>query len=44
MRLTPETARWKRRVPRDFLGYSLRNASDIKTIVTQGAGGGKIGF
>jgi pectate lyase len=30
--------------PSDYYGYSLQNASDIKTIVTQGAGVGKIGF
>jgi pectate lyase len=30
--------------PSDFYGYSLQNASDIKTIVMQGAGVGKIGF
>ena len=27
-----------------YYGYSLQNASDIKTIVTHGAGVGKIGF
>ena len=30
--------------PSDYYGYSLQNASDIKTVVTQGAGVGKIGF
>jgi len=32
------------REPSDFYGYSLQNASDIKTTVMQGAGVGKIGF
>jgi len=30
--------------PSDYYGYSLQNASDIKTIVKQGAGVSKIGF
>jgi pectate lyase len=30
--------------PSTYYGYSLQNASDIKTIVMQGAGVGKIGF
>jgi pectate lyase len=30
--------------PSDYYGYSLQNASEIKTIVTQGAEIGKIGF
>jgi pectate lyase len=30
--------------PSDYCGYLLQNASEIKTIVMQGAGVGKIGF